>query len=465
MRKYCLVVLMALAGVVWGQPPDAVWTYQYISLRSDYVKDIIGTDDGGIVLVIQGTRETGTANLAKLIKLDETGNEVWVRSYDTLRMGRCNAGVMTDDGGFLLVGGPDIYLLRTDREGIPLWTRQHEFGFLNSFAWDVVITSDGGFAILTEANYLLKTNSVGDTLWTRLHYASVLGATQTELSMMPDGGFMYSFTTLSLPEVAGQIGVARTDSNGTLEWLTLLGTADYDIVYSLTISPDGGCIVGGLISPSMSHPPYPLVARLNANGDSLWMHVFFDTDGGFVRCRALNVETTVLIGSREDDEHHTRLLLTGINGDGMRIWNTTFSIAADQNGNSLLIANENIFYAAGVFTDSGIAPPYVWVARYEFGTSTDQIHRIEIPTIQSFSVYPNPFNSTATLEFDLNQTENLRIILYDILGRHVMDLGSGTYIAGRHATCLDASGLPAGNYICRFQNRNGGISKIISLLK
>jgi len=59
----------------------------------------------------------------------------------------------------------------------------------------------------------------------------------------------------------------------------------------------------------------------------------------------------------------------------------------------------------------------------------------ESPTPKDFeltSCWPNPFNSTATIEFTLPITSSLKLEVFDLLGRRVSVLTSGIYEAGRH---------------------------------
>ncbi|MCH8013079.1 MAG: T9SS type A sorting domain-containing protein [Candidatus Marinimicrobia bacterium] len=46
--------------------------------------------------------------------------------------------------------------------------------------------------------------------------------------------------------------------------------------------------------------------------------------------------------------------------------------------------------------------------------------------------YPNPFNPVTTIEFSLSEIQNVRINVYDILGREIMSLTDRKYEAGTH---------------------------------
>jgi len=48
------------------------------------------------------------------------------------------------------------------------------------------------------------------------------------------------------------------------------------------------------------------------------------------------------------------------------------------------------------------------------------------------SVYPNPFNSTARIPFELASDAKVKIEVFDVTGRHVATLADGRFTAGKH---------------------------------
>ncbi|QXD15495.1 T9SS type A sorting domain-containing protein [Rhodocaloribacter litoris] len=66
------------------------------------------------------------------------------------------------------------------------------------------------------------------------------------------------------------------------------------------------------------------------------------------------------------------------------------------------------------------------------------------------AAYPNPFNAHATFALHVQQTQHVRVALYDTMGRLVTLLYDGTLPAGtRHAVRIDGSNLPSGTYFYR----------------
>lgn len=71
--------------------------------------------------------------------------------------------------------------------------------------------------------------------------------------------------------------------------------------------------------------------------------------------------------------------------------------------------------------------------------------------------YPNPFNARTTITYDLPRAGDVRLIVFDILGREVAVLLNGRYPAGRHRVTFDARRLASGVYLSRLAS--GGFTQ------
>ncbi|GEM_PF-1548552 len=65
--------------------------------------------------------------------------------------------------------------------------------------------------------------------------------------------------------------------------------------------------------------------------------------------------------------------------------------------------------------------------------------------------FPNPFNPTTTIQYQLHEDSYVTLKLYDILGREVQVLVCRMESAGYKSVTFDASGLPSGVYYYRLQ--------------
>ena len=82
-----------------------------------------------------------------------------------------------------------------------------------------------------------------------------------------------------------------------------------------------------------------------------------------------------------------------------------------------------------------------------------------------YQSYPNPFNPTTTIRFELPSRTKLSVKVYDILGREVITLADEIREAGTHHVHFDAGGLASGVYFYRLQAGSFIETKKMMLLK
>ena len=70
-------------------------------------------------------------------------------------------------------------------------------------------------------------------------------------------------------------------------------------------------------------------------------------------------------------------------------------------------------------------------------------------TASEVSVTPNPFSGQAQIRYTVSATTDVRLAVYDVLGREVAVLVDGAVEAGQHVATFEASRLAAGTYVYR----------------
>lgn len=79
--------------------------------------------------------------------------------------------------------------------------------------------------------------------------------------------------------------------------------------------------------------------------------------------------------------------------------------------------------------------------------------------------YPNPFNPSTTISFTLDETQEVSLKVYDLMGREVAELHNGQISAGSHTATFDASGLASGVYIYQLQTETSVLNRKMTLIK
>lgn len=96
-------------------------------------------------------------------------------------------------------------------------------------------------------------------------------------------------------------------------------------------------------------------------------------------------------------------------------------------------------------------------------SNDDQL--IEIKDFQLYQNYPNPFNPITTIRFDVARAQNLKLAVYDLLGREVKVLFDQFAPAGLITVDFKADELSSGLYIYRLIGENVNFSRKMMLLK
>lgn len=130
---------------------------------------------------------------------------------------------------------------------------------------------------------------------------------------------------------------------------------------------------------------------------------------------------------------------TGYLGNGLQRYGDYSGIApeATQNG---------VFWSVGMIAKSG-----TWgTGVFQFSFSPSGINPINSEIPKDFSLkqnYPNPFNPVTKIQFGLPRVGDVRLIVYDVLGKVVSETFQANLKAGNYEVNFDGSNLSSGVYI------------------
>lgn len=135
-------------------------------------------------------------------------------------------------------------------------------------------------------------------------------------------------------------------------------------------------------------------------------------------------------------------------GGGSRTWTLSVSVsdAINQNANASMVVTE--------YFGSLLDPKIASYPSEQKGIQASFAY--EIPeTFMLLANYPNPFNPETIIAFAIPEPAQIKIVLYDILGREVANLFDGTKPAGYHSVRWNSSDregnkVMSGMYFCLF---------------
>jgi hypothetical protein len=131
-------------------------------------------------------------------------------------------------------------------------------------------------------------------------------------------------------------------------------------------------------------------------------------------------------------------------------------LTADQflSGLDVKVAAETVYYTFSTEHEAAAPDGLFNVILGAFPVSMldeDEAADDPAPVVRSagLSVYPNPFNGAARLQFDLPRESMLGLDVFDVNGRHVQTLAKTTFAAGSHSVLWQADNLSTGVYFIR----------------
>lgn len=92
-------------------------------------------------------------------------------------------------------------------------------------------------------------------------------------------------------------------------------------------------------------------------------------------------------------------------------------------------------------------------------TRLSPIASVDQESHAGFVAYPNPFNAATVVSFSLSNGSDVRLEVFDILGRRVTTLADGFFPAGDHHLTWDGSGAASGVYFARLATADGVMTR------
>ncbi len=131
---------------------------------------------------------------------------------------------------------------------------------------------------------------------------------------------------------------------------------------------------------------------------------------------------------------------------------------------SILFDTHNVPYAYVNATSSGLIPDtFTGIYKYGIPPVTSVKNTFGQSTDGNVIVYPNPTTGSCTIRLSVSGNEDVPVMLYNVTGQLVNDLGTAKLQPGLHYMTLDMSGLPSGIYM--LETMIDGSKSIVKIIK
>lgn len=469
--------LTLAAGVTLAQP-EVEWERTYGGEGSDYCTSLIQTADGGFAMAGY-TRSFGAGNADFwLVRTNSDGDSLWSRTYGGNSDDICSSIIQTPDEGFTLAGytqsfgagGMDFWLVRTNSDGDSLWSRTFG-GERSDICHSMSRTAENGFALaggtLSFSSggfdfWIVNVNADGDSLWSS-SFGTGMPEICSSIICLEDSGFALSgYCT----EFNYDFWLVRTNSDGDSLWSKSYASEEQDVCLSLIETTDRGFALAGSTGGSGGFNDQDVwLVRTDVNGDSIWSSTYGSpgsdrcisliqaNDGGFVM--ATRTSTVGQVGNS--------LGVVKTDAEGDSLWTFSFGHSCT----SIIQIADGGFTIAGSSYREGSSDFYL-VKTTPDPVSVRDPHPLTPYTLYLAPPYPNPFNSSTRIPFEVG-VEGAGVVwlsIFNPLGRRVADLiPPQSLVSGKGSVVWNATEVPAGEYIVRLEAGDQQLSRKLSVVK
>ncbi len=191
--------------------------------------------------------------------------------------------LVNSQGDYLIVGSTgsfgegngDIYILLLDPYGMKIWSRT-----LGGVGVDqgrkVVQAPDGGYVLAGFTNssgnggydgYVAKLGVDGTLIWEHT-YGGEGWDLLYSISNSPDGGFIAAGQTFSSGAGGGDAWLVKLSSDGVVQWENTYGGSEVDFAHSVITTSDGGYMIAGATTVSGNQNAW--LVKLDDTGNAAW---------------------------------------------------------------------------------------------------------------------------------------------------------------------------------------------------
>jgi len=485
MNLRILIFLVSIStSFAHAQAPDTLWTRTFGGLFNDFGHSVsLANDDGYVVAGETFSLDDGSYDII-LLKLNSSGDTLWSRFFGGIQSEYGNSVIPTSDNGYAIIGETrsygagsyDIYIIKTNENGDTLWTRS--FGG-NDYekGKSIFQTSDGGYIFTGSSRssglgqediFLIKTDSAGIGSWLRA-FGGADHDCGNSVAQTSDDGYIIAGETESFGVGSLDGYVVRTDMYADTLWTRTFGGSGDDALTCIQSVADGEYILAGYTSSFGAGMADGWLIKIDDSGDTLWTRTLGGAENDYIySVRQSSDGGYILAGSTESfGAANGDIYINKTDSAGNILWSWIYGGPGEDGAASIRQTLDSGYIIAGSTTSFGAGGNDVFILKLGHGqTSLAEGISPFLPGEISLSPnYPNPFNSSTTISFEISKPGVIKLAVYDLLGREIAILVNGYLETGNYTIEFDASDIVSGFYFCRLRAGDAVETRRMVLLK
>jgi len=237
-----------------------IWKKDLGGNRDESAGGIVGTNDGGSIIVGDSESFSDNNKDIYIVKLDKNGKIISEKTLGGKKADSLNAITRTKDNNFVAVGyrevrrngDKDFFILKLDQNAKTIWHKRHGQQEPDSLL-AVTATIDGGIVATGKTRSygskqtdlsVMKLNANGKVIWHKL-YGFKYYEYGNAVTMTRDGGFVIAGGTDTLGKGNHSAYILALDKAGKLIWSHVYGDEWKDIAHGVALMSDGSVTVVG----------------------------------------------------------------------------------------------------------------------------------------------------------------------------------------------------------------------------
>ncbi len=256
---------------------DSIWTNIIGEVDDDYCSSVVQTNDGGYVV----SGQIGNEINGSLIKIDASGDLLWSKKIN--REIRYNSIFQTSESDLIVLGDSVgcKCVLKFDDTGENLWKKTYDCSGSSAF-YTGQVTDDGSSFILAgqheSCGSLYKIDTDGEVVWEQRY---VRNYSLIFKDMIQDNSGIGFILLGMISDGKSKIGVFKTDVNGDSVWCRQYEINGELWGNSIQSTIDGGYIIGSKSWYNNEHYANRII-KTYSDGEIEWTYEIPNTSYGHV---------------------------------------------------------------------------------------------------------------------------------------------------------------------------------------
>ncbi len=435
---------------------DTSWLRYYDSPSSlgSFINDMDSDGDGNIIIT-GSTSIPGNEDFLT-VKYDPNGNELWAKTIEQGDDEQAQALAIDENGNIFVTGVAskifqswNILTAKYSSDGNLIWNYEWvgPEGF-DDIPIDLAIDKNGDLIVAgrtstyvgTTDYVTIKMNTYGDTLWVRKYDSPEHAFDYLKAVGVDDFGNVY--VTGNIYSVGGNhdIITIKYNSAGDTLWTKRYqgpGTGD-DIVNAMIVDSVGNFYLAGS-SFVLGNGMDCLLMKYNSSGDLIWVKTYgeyYNYDDAILSMTMDNAGNIYLTGSTKISSTNIAYITMKYDNDGNQKWKKIYDGPVSNFGvdisNSVCVDNSGYVYVTG--SSQGILTDYD-ILTIKYNQSANEVREESQNLPIEFKLYPNfpnPFNLSTMISYQLPMGCDVTLSVYDILGNEIATLVDEYKPAGRY---------------------------------